>query len=67
MLRTSLKPLVIAGLGVVQLTRAGEAGSSLGVDADDHVVRFAACRFGPHMGFQALEKDPRFPFRFSCS
>jgi hypothetical protein len=38
-----------------------------GIDSDNQAVRYAACRFGKDMGFQAVEKDPRFPFRFSCS
>lgn len=44
-----------------------EGSNSYGIDAKEQVVRYAACRLGPNMGFQALEKDPRFPFRFSCA
>jgi hypothetical protein len=53
---------------LANLSGAGQPGSnSYGVDANDQMVHYAACRHGENMGFQAVELDPRQPFRFSCS
>lgn len=52
---------------LADLSAAGQQGSSRGIDADGQQVQYAACRLGPGMGFQPVEKDPRYPYRFSCS
>jgi hypothetical protein len=44
-----------------------DARGGRGIDSDYQGVHFAACRLGKNMGFQPVEKDPRQPFRFSCS
>ena len=49
------------------LSAAGKQGSTWGIPADGQMVQYAACRHGPNMGFQPVEADPRFPYRFSCS
>jgi hypothetical protein len=43
------------------------AHAQWGIGSDYQAVRYAACRHGKNMGFQPVEKDPRQPFRFSCS
>ena len=43
------------------------AHGTRGIDSDYQAVQYAACRLGKDMGFQPVEKDPRHPFRFSCS